>query len=89
MEHTVLAERRDKIALLTLNRPDRLNALSYATNDRLMRLLDEIEAYDAIRAVILTGAGERAFSAGVDIHEFSQSVKKGPDVAVREFVRRG
>jgi enoyl-CoA hydratase len=39
--------------------------------------------------VILTGAGERAFSAGADIHEFSRSVAQGSDTAVRDFVRRG
>ncbi len=85
---TVLFERRGKVALLTLNRPEKLNALNYATNDRLVHLMNEIEADDGIGAVILTGAG-RAFSAGGDIHEFAQSVREGGDVAVREFVRRG
>lgn len=88
MTQTVLFEQRGAIALLTLNRPHKLNALDYATNDRLMALLDRIEGDPAIRAVILTGAG-RAFSAGGDIHEFSASIKQGPDVAVREFCRRG
>ena len=86
---TVLFEKRSQIALLTLNRPQKLNALNYATNDRLMELLDQIEQDETIKAVILTGAGDRAFSAGGDIHEFSQSIKDGVDVAVRDFVRRG
>ncbi|SFL38792.1 Enoyl-CoA hydratase/carnithine racemase [Bradyrhizobium sp. NFR13] len=77
------------IALLTLNRPDKLNALSYALIDRLMALLDEIEVADDICAVILTGAGDRAFSAGADIPEFTASVAQGPNRAVRDFVRRG
>jgi enoyl-CoA hydratase/carnithine racemase len=85
----VLVDRLGRIALLTLNRPEKLNALNYETNDRLVRLLDEIEEDDGIGAVILTGAGDRAFSAGGDIHEFSESVKAGPDVAIRDFVRRG
>ncbi|MCC0044995.1 MAG: crotonase/enoyl-CoA hydratase family protein [Brucellaceae bacterium] len=89
MADTVLMERRGEVALLTLNRPDKLNALNYETNDLLVRLLDRIEADRMIRAVVLTGAGDRAFSAGGDIHEFSESVKQGPDVAIREFVRRG
>jgi len=72
-----------------LNRPEKLNALNYETNDRLMHLLGTIETQDRVRAVILTGAGERAFSAGGDIHEFSGSVDKGPKVAVEDFVRRG
>jgi len=88
IQQTVLFERHGKVALLTLNRPEKLNALNYATNDRLLRLLDGIEADDGIGAVILTGAG-RAFSAGGDIHEFAGSVREGVDVAVREFVRRG
>ncbi|TKT75106.1 crotonase/enoyl-CoA hydratase family protein [Aquamicrobium sp. LC103] len=89
MRNTVLFEIRGKVAILTLNRPEKLNALDYATNDLLLRHLDEIERDGKIAAVIVTGAGERAFSAGADIHEFSESVRKGTDVAVRDFVRRG
>ncbi|MGH0002996.1 crotonase/enoyl-CoA hydratase family protein [Pseudovibrio ascidiaceicola] len=89
MKKLVLFEVRDRIALLTLNRPQKLNALNYQTNDRLLELLNRIEDDPKISAVILTGAGERAFSAGGDIHEFSQSVTKGTDVAVKEFVGRG
>lgn len=89
MDQTVLFERRDRVALLTLNRPEKLNALNYETNDRLLSLFDEIEENREIGAVILTGAGERAFSAGGDIHEFSQSIAQGSDVAVKQFVRRG
>ncbi|MEQ9246293.1 MAG: enoyl-CoA hydratase-related protein, partial [Nitratireductor sp.] len=51
---TVLFEKRGKTALLTLNRPEKLNALNYATNDRLMELLDQIEQDRSIEAVILT-----------------------------------
>lgn len=88
MSDLVLMEVRKSIAVLTLNRPDQLNALSYALVDRLMDLLNAIEEDGALNAVILTGAG-RAFSAGADIKEFSESVRQGPDVAVRAFVRRG
>lgn len=84
----VLLEIRGNVALLTLNRPDKLNALSYPLIDRLMVLLDTIEEYDAIRAVVLTGAG-RAFSAGADIAGFAPSVWRGEQAALREFVRRG
>jgi enoyl-CoA hydratase len=77
------------IALVTLNRPERLNALSYGLIDQLMAALDRIEADAALRAVILTGAGERAFSAGADIHEFSESIRRSRDAAVSDFVRRG
>lgn len=88
MTDDVLMETRGAVALLTLNRPEKLNALNYATIDRLMQRLDAVEADPALRAVILTGAG-RAFSAGGDIPEFTQSIAVGPDVALREFVHPG
>ena len=89
MSDPILLDVNDEIALITLNRPERLNALSYELIDCLMAALDAIEVDKSVRAVILTGAGERAFSAGADIHEFSESVSRGAGVAVRDFVRRG
>src|ERR1700761_3590028 len=89
MADHILLDIADKVALVTLDRPDRLNALNYALIDQLMEALDRIEADTAVRAVILTGAGDRAFSAGADIHEFSGSVQCGRDTAIRDFVRRG
>ncbi|WP_298298758.1 crotonase/enoyl-CoA hydratase family protein [uncultured Litoreibacter sp.] len=89
MSTTVLMKREGAIAVLTLNRPEKLNALNYEANDRILSLLDQIEDDPRLRLVILTGAGDRAFSAGGDIHEFSETVKMGPDVAIKAFVRRG
>lgn len=89
MTDTVLLDITDRIALLTLNRPERLNALSYRLIDALMAMLDRIETDAGVRAIILTGAGDRAFSAGADIHEFAASVGDGRSVALRDFVRRG
>ena len=89
MADLVLNETRDGVSVLTLNRPEKLNALNYALIDRLLAILDTIETDNAVRAVILTGAGERAFSAGGDINEFSSSVAAGTDVALRDFVMRG
>jgi enoyl-CoA hydratase/carnithine racemase len=89
MSEVVLLNVSDGIAFVTLNRPDKLNALNYELIDRLMALLDMIEVDADVRAVILTGAGDRAFSAGADIHEFSLSVGRGTDTAIRDFVRRG
>lgn len=60
--------RIEEFALVTLNRPERLNALSYAAIRDLGRVLDEVDASDA-RALIFTGAGDRAFCAGADIQE--------------------
>jgi enoyl-CoA hydratase len=79
---------RESVAILTFNRPDKLNALSYELVDSIVEALDQIEEEDKIRAVVLTGAG-RAFSAGADIHEFSQDVKRGTQIVHRRFVRRG
>jgi enoyl-CoA hydratase/carnithine racemase len=85
----VLVETHGPVALLALNRPAKLNALDYPLIDRLMAALDAAEEDDRIRAVVLTGAGERAFSAGADIACFAPSVRRGQAAALREFVRRG
>ena len=60
----ILTECRDDVAVITLNRPDKLNALSFGLARELDEALTEYEKDDAVKAVILTGAGERAFSAG-------------------------
>jgi enoyl-CoA hydratase/carnithine racemase len=85
----ILHESKDGIALLTLNRPDKLNAISYAMIDALMAALHRIERDPEIHAVILTGAGDRSFSAGADIRGFAPSVAAGVEIALREFVRPG
>jgi enoyl-CoA hydratase len=79
---------RESVAVLTFERPAKLNALNYELVDSIVQALDQIEVEDRIRAVVLTGSG-RAFSAGADIHEFSQDVKLGPRIAHHKFVRRG
>ena len=79
---------RESVAILTFERPAKLNALNYELVDSIVQALDQIETEDQIRAVVLTGSG-RAFSAGADIHEFSQDVKLGPQIVHRKFVRRG
>ncbi|MGJ4958604.1 crotonase/enoyl-CoA hydratase family protein [Bradyrhizobium sp. HKCCYLRH2015] len=89
MTDLILLDISDRIAVITLNRPQRLNALSYALIDRFMAALDRIETDAGVRAVILTGAGQRAFSAGADIDEFTASVRQGRAAALRDFVRRG
>jgi len=86
---TLLKEVKDGIAVLSLHRPEKLNALNYALVDALEAALDELEADRAIRAVILTGSGDRAFSAGADIAEFAGSIEAGVERALRDFVRRG
>jgi enoyl-CoA hydratase len=88
MTNLVLCEKRGDLEILTLNRPEKLNALSYALIDQLLGALDRIEADPETRAVILTGNG-RAFSAGGDIPEFAASVARGSAEALRHFVGRG
>ena len=67
----IITERFDAVAVITLNRPDKLNALSFPLVRGLDEALTGYEADDDIKAVILTGAGDRAFSAGADIHEMA------------------
>ena len=67
----ILTERLEGCAIITLNRPEKLNALSFPLMTEVEAALCEYEADDAIKAVILTGAGDRAFSAGADIHEMA------------------
>lgn len=62
----------DGVAVLTLNRPDRLNAVTMELQARLDKALIELEADVSVRCLVLTGAGERSFSAGYDVHEMGQ-----------------
>ncbi len=72
MDDDVLLVRRDgHVATITLNRPAVLNALNADVLDRLSSALAAIDADPTVRAVILTGAGERAFAAGADIGELN------------------
>jgi len=81
----LLTERMDKVALITLNRPEKLNALSYELACEIDEELKNIENDDGVSVVILTGAGPRAFSAGGDIH---QMVKSTPEeLAARSEIR--
>jgi enoyl-CoA hydratase len=61
----------DHVALVTIDRPDALNALSFGLLDELSAALDALDADPACRAIVLTGAGERAFAAGADIRELA------------------
>ena len=69
-------ERRDAVALVTLDNPP-LNLLSSAVKRALGAAFEQIASEDAVRAVVLTGAGGRAFSAGSDIREFPDDEERG------------
>ncbi|MGA9571278.1 MAG: enoyl-CoA hydratase-related protein [Candidatus Acidiferrales bacterium] len=81
----LLFEVSEQIARITFNRPNVLNALNRRTMDELGDCLKKVRADDAIRVVILTGAGEKAFIAGADINELSQQTP----VNGREFTLYG
>ncbi len=67
----LLYEVKDSIALVTVNRPDKYNALNRQTITDLAQCISEVEQDAEVRAVILTGAGEKAFVAGADINELA------------------
>ncbi len=67
----LLIENRDGLLLITLNRPQKANALTVAMNEALASVLRHASSDAAVRGVLLTGAGERAFSGGVDMRETS------------------
>jgi enoyl-CoA hydratase len=67
----VLVEKRGRVAILTINRPDKLNALNIATRNEILAAFDQLEKDDEVRVVVVTGAGEKAFIAGADINEFA------------------
>jgi enoyl-CoA hydratase len=81
----LLFEVNEKIARITFNRPNVLNALNRKTMDELGDCLKKVRADDDIRVLILTGAGEKAFIAGADINELSQQTP----VDGREFTLYG
>lgn len=84
----LLREDRGAVAILTLNRPDKLNALNDELIGALMDALDGIELDSAVRAAVVTGAA-RAFSAGADIAAFQRHLRAGPAEVVARFMRPG
>jgi enoyl-CoA hydratase len=67
---TITVERRGRVAILTINRPDKLNALSSNVHGEGVAALAELKRDDDVRVVIITGSGEKSFIAGADISEF-------------------
>jgi enoyl-CoA hydratase len=70
MPETILIDKEGRVAILTINRPDKLNALNQQVRDEVLAALDELAADDGVGVVVLTGAGEKSFIAGADIGEF-------------------
>lgn len=63
----IIVTKADGIATITLNRPEKMNAYTRTMGEEIMAAMDDIDADDAIRAVIFTGSGEKAFCAGADL----------------------
>jgi enoyl-CoA hydratase/carnithine racemase len=63
----IIVHKADSIATITLNRPDKMNAYTRTMGAEIIAAMDDIDADDGVRAVIFTGAGERAFCAGADL----------------------
>ncbi|MFB3908427.1 MAG: enoyl-CoA hydratase/isomerase family protein [Candidatus Eisenbacteria bacterium] len=81
----VLFEENEGIARITVNRPDVRNAVDRATIEELLDAVERAEERESVRALILTGSGEKAFIAGADISELAAA---GP-IAARQIARRG
>lgn len=81
----LLVERDDAVLIVTINRPDKLNALNTRTIAELREVMDEAAGDTGVRVVVLTGAGEKSFVAGADINELAVQTP----VAGREHARAG
>jgi len=78
MSEQVTVERKDGLATVTLNRPDQMNALTVEMLQRLPVVLRELASENAVRCVVVTGAGDRAFSAGADMNPAADAGAQGP-----------
>jgi enoyl-CoA hydratase/carnithine racemase len=81
----LLVEHRGTVATVTLNRPTRLNALSFGMLEGLRARLDAWERDDRVRTVVLRGAGGKAFCAGGDLRTFHEGMRTGGDLQRRYF----
>jgi enoyl-CoA hydratase len=68
---TLLVERRERVCIITINRPEKRNALNIKTREEGAQVLDELRDDESIGVVVFTGAGDKAFIAGADIAEFA------------------
>lgn len=83
MYNNILTEKKDQILLVTINRPDQLNALNKETISELHTALEEANSDDSVGVIILTGSGEKAFVAGADIKEFADfNIAQGGELAM-------
>ncbi len=80
----ILIDSNDGIAVITINRPDKLNALNKATIEELNKAFKLADGDKEVKVIIVTGSGEKAFVAGADISEFANfSVEKGQELSAK------
>ncbi|WNH08540.1 enoyl-CoA hydratase/isomerase family protein [Thalassobellus suaedae] len=80
----ILSETQGAVAIITINRPKKLNALNRETIQELHEAFNEANEDDAIKVIIVTGSGDKAFVAGADISEFANyNVKEGKNLAAK------
>ncbi len=82
---TLLVQKKEGYAIVTINRPDKLNALNNLTITELYSVMKDLNADDSVRAVVLTGSGEKAFVAGADISE----IKEQDEITGELFALKG
>jgi len=91
-ENIVLCDVEDAIATITVNRPDRYNALNVNVKKTLLQTFKQVNENNSVRVVILTGMGEKAFISGADVNEFvgknSETIKSivNPSRAVSRYI---
>lgn len=82
MFENILVDKNNAVATITINRPTKLNALNKATIEELHNAFKDLEADKTVRAIIITGSGEKAFVAGADISEFANfNTTQGAELA--------
>ncbi|HEX5321096.1 MAG TPA: enoyl-CoA hydratase/isomerase family protein [Stellaceae bacterium] len=86
---TILVEREDGVGIITLNRPDKLNAMNRQLNGELRETVKAMDADDGIGCIVITGSGEKAFSAGGDIHEQREDDRRFTDAELDAKRTRG
>ena len=86
MTNLLQIKKESEVATITLNRPDKRNSLLPETLDALDSYLDDVASDKSIRILVITGAGEKAFCTGADLHIFSEHT---PEEVRTKWVRRG
>ena len=83
----ILVEQRDAVAIVTFNRPERMNTMGGSLVEETIAALTSFQQDSAIRAVIITGAGGRAFCAGADVQDLQESAEEPTAMERRRYVQ--